>query len=497
MHIDTIFNAVGRFAVRFRWLVLLIWIVGAIGAVTQLPSLSSVTQSNNSKFLPASAPSERAAVLAAPFGAVNLLPIPVVAARSGSSLTAADVTALTTLQGRLRSVSSVVKVLDAGRSPAGRAEQLVVLATQGGGNQNQQTALIDGLRAKISSAGLPAGLHAHLAGAVATQVDQQKASGNTATLLLLFSLLFIVGLLLVIFRSFTLAVTTVIPAIISFAVAGPLVAEAARHGLQVSPIAQFLLIVLVFGAGTDYGLFLVFRVREELRAAQHEEGGAYYPAAGSLGGSMLGDVIHARQPAREAIVRSVTKVGESITASAATVILAMVTLLLASFPFYSNLGLPFAIAIAVVLLAGLTLLPALLSLRLSLLAIKRSIFRALFGRPKLLPWSIQGSGKTGVWSRVAGRIVRYPARTLISGVVFFGALSFAVLGMSPPASAALHRLRQAATPPRATPRWRSISRSRRPTRPALSLRSRRRSGTTQRRWPPRPACCRLTVSSPR
>ena len=428
MHIDTIFDAVGRFAVRFRWLVLLIWIVGAIGAVTQLPSLSSVTQSNNSKFLPASAPSERAAVLAAPFGTANLLPIPVVAARSGSSLTAADVTALTTLQGRLRSVSSVVKVLDAGRSPDGRAEQLVVLATQGGGNQNQQTALIDGLRAKISSAGLPAGLHAHLAGAVATQVDQQKASGNTATLLLLFSLLFIVGLLLVIFRSFTLAVTTVIPAITSFAVAGPLVAEAARHGLQVSPIAQFLLIVLVFGAGTDYGLFLVFRVREELRAAQHEEGGAYHRGAGSLGGSMLGDVIHARQPAREAIVRSVTKVGESITASAATVILAMVTLLLASFPFYSNLGLPFAIAIAVVLLAGLTLLPALLSLRLSLLAIKRSTFRALFGRPKLLPWSIQGSGKTGVWSRVAGRIVRYPARTLISGVVFFGALSFAVLG---------------------------------------------------------------------
>src|SRR5712691_8686304 len=185
MHIDTIFNAVGRFAVRFRWLVLLIWIVWAIVAVTQLPSLSSVTQSNNSKFLPASAPSERAAVLAAPFGTANLLPIPVVAARSGSSLTAADVTALTTLQGRLRSVSSVVKVLDAGRSPDGRAEQLVVLATQGGGNQNQQTALIDGLRAKISSAGLPAGLHAHLAGAVATQVDQQKASGNTATLLLL------------------------------------------------------------------------------------------------------------------------------------------------------------------------------------------------------------------------------------------------------------------------------------------------------------------------
>jgi hypothetical protein len=51
-------GAIGRFALRFRWLVLLAWIAAAIAAATQLPSLASVTQSNNSKFLPASAPSE-------------------------------------------------------------------------------------------------------------------------------------------------------------------------------------------------------------------------------------------------------------------------------------------------------------------------------------------------------------------------------------------------------------------------------------------------------
>ena len=62
MHIDPIFAAVGRFSVRFRWLVVLAWVAGAIAAVTQLPSLSSVAQGNNIKFLPASAPSEHAAV---------------------------------------------------------------------------------------------------------------------------------------------------------------------------------------------------------------------------------------------------------------------------------------------------------------------------------------------------------------------------------------------------------------------------------------------------
>jgi RND superfamily putative drug exporter len=428
MHIDAIFSAVGRFAVRFRWLVLLVWILGAVAAVTQLPALSSVTQNNNSKFLPASAPSEHAAELAAPFGTANLIPIPVVAARSGSPLTPADVAATTALQQQLRTVPTISRVLDLGRSADGQAVQLVVLAEQGGGNQNQETDLVNALRAKIAQARLPSGLQAHLAGDVAIQVDQQKASGNQGNTVQDLSIVFIVGLLVLIFRSLTLALTTIAPAVFSVIISGPLVAEAAHHGLQVSPLAQFLLIVLVLGAGTDYGLFLVFRVREELRAAGHGKEGIVYPGSSGVLSGLRGDLLHPRPAARQAIVRSVTKVGESITFSAATVIAAVLTLLLASFSFYSDLGIPFAIAIGVILLAGLTLLPALLSIRLSLLAVKRTIFLAVFKKPKLLPWDIQGSGKTGVWSRVAGRIVRRPGLTLTIGVVVFGALAFGALG---------------------------------------------------------------------
>jgi putative drug exporter of the RND superfamily len=428
VHIDAIFRTIGSVVVRFRWLMLLIWVIGAIAAVSQLPSLNSVTQNNNAKFLPASAPSEHAAQLAAPFGTASLQPIPVIAARPGSPLTTADTTALAGLPARLKSVSGVAKVLDAGRSPDGHAEQLVVLAQQGGGNANYATDLIDGLRAKIAQAGLPAGLQVHLAGDVAAQVDQQKASGNTGNKIQALSLLFIIVLLVLIFRSLSLALVTVIPPLLSVTISGPLVAEAAAHGLQVSPIAEFLLIVLVLGAGTDYGLFLVFRVREELRAGKHATEGEYYPGKKGLSGSLLGDFLHPREAARDAIVRSVTRVGESITFSAATVIAAMLTLLLATFSFYSDLGIPFAIAIGVILIAALTLLPALLSIRLSLLAMKRSLFRKVFGRAKLLPWNIQGSGKPGTWGRVAGQIVRYPVPTLVAGLVLFGGLAFAVFG---------------------------------------------------------------------
>src|SRR5262249_57478052 len=76
VHIDAIFRGIGSFCVRFRWLVLAVWVAGAIAAATLLPALSSVTPSNHAKFLPHSAPSQHAATLAAPFGPPTPLPIP-------------------------------------------------------------------------------------------------------------------------------------------------------------------------------------------------------------------------------------------------------------------------------------------------------------------------------------------------------------------------------------------------------------------------------------
>ena len=81
------FAAVGRLSVRFRWAILLAWVAGAIAAMVLLPSLSSVTQSDNTSFLPASAPSEQAAQLASPLQSASLTAVGVVVARSGGPLT--------------------------------------------------------------------------------------------------------------------------------------------------------------------------------------------------------------------------------------------------------------------------------------------------------------------------------------------------------------------------------------------------------------------------
>ena len=394
VHVDDIFRAIGKFAVKFRWAVLIVWIAAAAVIPRTLPSLASVTQGNNSAFLPAGAPSQQAANLAAPLGfTTSTVPIPVVAAVSTGSLTAADEAWLGTLATDLGKVPTVVKVRELGQSQVpgpnrvdGQAAQLQVQSSVSTSDETAVTGLVDNLRAAIASSSPPAGMQAHLAGQFAINVDQQKQSGKTGNQVQDVAFIFILVLLLLIFRALLAPLITVIPALLSVAIAGPIIGELADHGLKVSQLSQLLLIVLVLGAGTDYGLFLVFRVRERLRQGDNS---------------------------KDAVVNALTKVGESITFSAFTVIAALLSLLFATFQIYSNLGIPLAIGIGVMLLAGLTLLPALL---------------AIFGRAAFWPSKHRpGTEVTGVWGRIATRVLKRPGVALTIGVVVFGALSAAVV----------------------------------------------------------------------
>ena len=390
----TFFAVIGRLSVRFRWAIVLAWVAGAAAAMALLPSLSSVTQSDSTSFLPASAPSERAAELASPLQGASLTAVTVVAARTGGPLSAADGTFVARLAGSLSRVDRVVAVRDAGQSADGQAEQLTVLAAlaqSGGLAASQQATLVAGVRSvihgAIGAAGPPGGLAVHTAGTVATRVDTNATSGKTGGQVQWFSIIFVIALLVAVFRSALAPLIAVLPAIVVVLVAERLTAEAAVHGLGVSQIASLLLIVLVLGAGTDYALFLMFRVREEMRAG--------------LGCS-------------EAIVFSVGRVGETITFSAGVLIAALLSLAAASFSLYSGLAAPLAIAIGLMLVAGLTLLPALL---------------AIGGPVAFWPSSVRpGTGRAGWWGPACSRIVRRPLATLVIGLIVFGALAVASAG---------------------------------------------------------------------
>ena len=155
MRIHAIFGGIGAFAVKFRWLVIAAWLIAAIAVPRFLPSLNSVTQGNNSAFLPASAPSEQAAQLAAPFGTTNLVPVQVIAAVDQGTLTTADTAWLATLQHNLATVPTVVSVRDLGRSKDQQAEQLQVLSDVNQASQPDQTTLVHNIRTEINETAPP------------------------------------------------------------------------------------------------------------------------------------------------------------------------------------------------------------------------------------------------------------------------------------------------------------------------------------------------------
>ena len=111
---------------------------------------------------------------------------------------------------------------------------------------------------------------------------------------------------------------------------------------------------------------------------------------------------------------SVARVGETITFSAGILIAALLSLATASFSLYSGLAAPLAIAIGLMLIAGLTLLPALL---------------AIIGPVAFWPSPVRpGTGRAGWWGPACARIVRRPVATLVAGLIVFGALAVAGAG---------------------------------------------------------------------
>ncbi len=385
-----IFAAIGRFSVRHRWAVVIGWLVATAAAVAFLPSLGSVIRNDNVAFLPASSPSVQAARLAAPLLANGQQSGTIVAIQRRGPLTPADQAAFDRVVTRARRVPLVSAVRDAAVSASGLARTAVVSfapATAGGGHAGADA--VAGVRRSFDQ-GLPGGLVVHLTGPLPELVDQQAAGSRTAGHVQLLTGIFIVVLLLLAFRSTLAPFVTLAPAGLALALAGPLIAESTALGVEISSLLQLLLTALVLGAGTDYGLFLIFRYREYLRAGLAPT---------------------------EAIVAAVTKVGESITFSAATVVAALLSLLLASFGLYRGVGPGLAIGIVIVLLIELTFFPALLAL------LGRAVFWPSVPRV--------GQPSAGRWGRVAGRVSRRPAAALVVGVLVLSGLALCLVDYAP------------------------------------------------------------------
>ena len=381
------FEGIARFSVRFRWLIIIVWIAAVPFLSANFPNINDVTKNNTSDFLPKNSPTDTASKLEGAFQrkdtATNSV---VVVGRDSGKLSSTDQSALAGMLTRVSKVKEVTEVRDLGASADGAAHEYFV-GISGAAFGQGATDIVANIRSAMTASALPSGVHAYLTGDLAAGVDQENSNSSGRNKTELYSVILILALLLLVFRSFLAPLITLAPAGLALAVAQPVIAESTKIGVQVGFITQILLIVLLLGAGTDYGLFLVFRVREEMRKGLN---------------------------AKEAVVESLSHVGESITFSAATVIAALLSLLLATFGLYKGLGPALAIGLAIMLLISLTFLPALLSI----------VGRAAFWPSK----TSKRDQKIGLWGRLADRAIKRPLLIIVIGVIVFGGLMLGLVG---------------------------------------------------------------------
>lgn len=179
-------------------------------------------------------------------------------------------------------------------------------------------------------------LHVRFSGPVGIQTDAVSLFSNADITLLIATVLLVFGLLIVLYRSPILAVVPLVAVGIAYGIISPLLGFfAAKDWIVVDGQAISIMTVLLFGAGTDYCLFLISRYRDELRQEENK----YI-----------------------ALKKAMSGTGGAIMMSSMTTVIGLLSLALAYYASYERFAIPFSLAIFIMGIAALTLLPAILAL---------------------------------------------------------------------------------------------------------------------------------------
>ena len=227
-------------------------------------------------------------------------------------------------------------------------------------------------------------LETGVSGIVAQLVDSSHAFKNLNGSLTEAAIILVIVLLLLIYRSPVLPFVPLVSVGLAYVVSQAIFGAIARGmNLIVNPQSTSLAVVLILGAGTDYTLFIASRFREELRQYQNKY---------------------------EAMWHTMSNIGEAIASSALIVVVTLLVMVFASLKFFSNLGPSAALAIAGMLAAGLTLVPAAL---------------VLLGRRAFWPFMPRYGEvhreESGVWGFVARHVAARPGAVFAAtGILFLG-----------------------------------------------------------------------------
>ena len=386
----------GHVVVPLRIPILLLWIALALFLGITAPSISDVASSDQTSFLPSSANSVAARTLEAEkFAAGGSASTGLLVFEREGELTAADRGYAESLHNWLLSpqgpaiVQDVVSVFSHPEhensliSPNNAAMLIEVHFTVAAYQPVVDEATY-AIRERVEQ-GKPAGLSVNFTGEAGLSTDLVDSIVESTDRTTIVTVVLVIGLLFFIYRAPLAILIPLITITLAYLVSRGIIGYLAQFGWEISSLLNSYMVVLVFGAGTDYSLFFISRFREEL----------------------------GQNSAYEAAVRSVQRIGAVIAASGITTVVGLSALGMARFGMVKTMGPGLALAVGITLLAGLTLTPALLS---------------LFGRHLFWPLktSVENTQPSSTWVRISNLVARRP---LVVVIVITVLLAIPYLGL--------------------------------------------------------------------
>jgi RND superfamily putative drug exporter len=231
------------------------------------------------------------------------------------------------------------------------------------------------LQARAAEPGLvpPPGLSISWTGDAAIGRDYMRNVQTSLDRAALATVVLLLGVLLFVYRSFLLALVPLVTIGVCLVISRGLLAWLARAGWEISPLVELFLIVLLFGSGTDFCLFVSWRFAEHWSA---------------------------RNPAG-AMRMTLRRGGRALMTSAGTVFVGLMLMGTTRFKLFSSTGPRVALGLVVTLAATLTLTPALL---------------ILLARWRPKSFAGMTAASSGFWDRFAHRVLARP------GLSWLGAL---------------------------------------------------------------------------
>ncbi|MFO7316153.1 MAG: MMPL family transporter [Bacilli bacterium] len=224
------------------------------------------------------------------------------------------------------------------------------------------------------------GVEFYITGPAGISGDTVKLFESADLKLLFATILIILVLLIVIYRSPLLALIPLLATVVVYQVVNQTVALLGAAGLEINNSTTSIMSILLFAALIDYSLFVFSRYREELN--HHED-------------------------KFEAMKIAMRSTATPVLFAASTVLAAMIILIFAHFREYQNFAPIFATAMIIIMIAAITLVPALF---------------ALFGRkafwPKVPKFGEASEVKHGIWGPIAKFVTTKPVLVGATVILF-------------------------------------------------------------------------------